>query len=692
MTDDDRRREPSVERRRSGSGPARALRLGAARGVRLPGAALRRRHRGRGPHRRDVPRRRVGGAEGDGADDDDGVADRRGPAQARRPLAQEGARRAQPPGRGRRGRRRTTTRGTPTSTRPSPTRCSAGSAPTTAPRSRCATSTACPSPRWPTTSAAPSTPPRPCSCGPAWPSAEPTKGATVADPLDALRQPDAPVAPNPAFAAQLRRRLTDLLDPTPPGGTMTITEPAVRTGLQLRPYLVVDGADAAIAFYADVFGARVVGDLIRGDDGRVGHCELDIAGNGLYLADAYPEYGIPAPDPAVGVSLHLEVADADATVDRAEAAGAHGAAAGRGPLLRLPLRHRPRPVRPPVADRRARHVAPERGRRASAGWPTTASPTRRSTSATEPPADPPTRTELAAANAVRTGRRLLHHRRPGPRPGGRVLRRPVRLGRPAERPGLPHRERLAPGRDRRLRHRARASRSSSGSTTSRRPPPGSASSAARSSTRRSTRPAATPAASTTRASRSSSGSPPPATDPGGTVDTDDQTAHVPLRRRDPPPRPVVGHRGARLHVGPDRRLRRDVRGRRSRRPDGDDGPPGRRLDVAGSGTPPARSSSSCCPAASTSSRRSTARSTASSSPPAPASSTRRASGTRPTSTNPATPSSSPQAQGTEHRAPLSPGLRHTARARICAMCRPGRSGTPVASRRGWRPSEPCDGG
>ncbi len=103
---------------------------------------------------------------------------------------------------------------------------------------------------------------------------------------------------------------------------MSITEPAVRTGLRLRPYLVVDGADAAVAFYAEVFGAQVVGDLIRGDDGRVGHCELDIAGNGLYLADAYPERGILAPDPAVGVALHLDVTDADATVARAEAGGA----------------------------------------------------------------------------------------------------------------------------------------------------------------------------------------------------------------------------------------------------------------------------------------------------------------------------------------------------------------------------------
>ncbi len=103
---------------------------------------------------------------------------------------------------------------------------------------------------------------------------------------------------------------------------MSITDPAVRTGLRLRPYLVVDGADAAIAFYADVFGARVVGDLFRGDDGRIGHCMLDIAGSELYLADAYPKLGIPAPDPAVGVALHLEVTDADVTVARAEAGGA----------------------------------------------------------------------------------------------------------------------------------------------------------------------------------------------------------------------------------------------------------------------------------------------------------------------------------------------------------------------------------
>jgi uncharacterized glyoxalase superfamily protein PhnB len=145
------------------------------------------------------------------------------------------------------------------------------------------------------------------------------------DPLDALRQPEAPVMPSRGFAAQLRRRLQDLLDPTPPGGTMTTTEPVLAAvGQRLRPYLMAGGAgaDAAIAFYADVLDARIVGDVIRGDDGRVGHCELDVQGSVMYLADAYPEYGMDPPDPAIGVSLHLEVPDVDDTVARAEAAGA----------------------------------------------------------------------------------------------------------------------------------------------------------------------------------------------------------------------------------------------------------------------------------------------------------------------------------------------------------------------------------
>ena len=220
----------------------------------------------------------------------------------------------------------------------------------------------------------------------------------MADPLDALRQPEAPVAPSSVFAAQLRRRITDLLAPDPGGASMTITEP--RTALTLRPYLIAGGAgaEAALAFYAEVFGARVVGDLIRGDDGRIGHCEMEIDGNGLYVADAYPEYGINAPDPAVGVALHLEVADADAIVARAEAAGStvlqpvedrfYGSRSGtiRDPFGQQWQIDQPGAVPVDVSQMEADGYAYETvdlGHRA--------------------PADPPTRTEIAAANASAPG-------------------------------------------------------------------------------------------------------------------------------------------------------------------------------------------------------------------------------------------------------------------------------------------------
>ena len=234
---------------------------------------------------------------------------------------------------------------------------------------------------------------------------------------------------------------------------MTITEPAARTGLRLRPYLVVDGADAAIAFYGEVFGARVVGDLIRGDDGRIGHSELEIDGGSFFLADAYPEYGIDAPDPAVGVALHLEVADADATVARASALGAtvlqpvddrfYGSRSG---TLRDPFGHQWQIDAPgtvsttqedrdrEMADGGYHYETVDLGERASS--------------------EPPTRTELAAARANAAGRRLLHGQRTRPRPSGGVLRGALRLGGAPERRGVPHRERLAPGWHRRLGHRA----------------------------------------------------------------------------------------------------------------------------------------------------------------------------------------------------------------------------------------------
>lgn len=78
----------------------------------------------------------------------------------------------------------------------------------------------------------------------------------MTDPMDALREPVRPVAPDPAFAARLRERVEELLlDPTKEA-TMTDTTTAVR----LRPgdlsYTSVwtPDADAAARFYAAVLG------------------------------------------------------------------------------------------------------------------------------------------------------------------------------------------------------------------------------------------------------------------------------------------------------------------------------------------------------------------------------------------------------------------------------------------------------
>ena len=90
----------------------------------------------------------------------------------------------------------------------------------------------------------------------------------------------------------------------------------------LVPYLIVRDARAAIAWYAEAFGAHTVGDPYLDGD-RIGHAELEVAGATLYLADAYPEYGLEGPgDGKPPVSLHLSVPDVDAVMDRAANAGA----------------------------------------------------------------------------------------------------------------------------------------------------------------------------------------------------------------------------------------------------------------------------------------------------------------------------------------------------------------------------------
>ena len=176
-----------------------------------------------------------------------------------------------------------------------------------------------------------------------------------ADPLDSLRQPIAPIAPDPDFAADLRRRLEVALDLTPEGAPMSTVSTTTSTGAVTAPaqpavsvYFCARDAAAAIDFYQEAFGA-VETLRMTADDGRIGHAELTIGGTTVMLSDEYPEIGVVSPESLGGtsVSLYLRVDDVDATYDRAVAAGAtserppsdqfHG---NRNATLRDPFGHR----------------------------------------------------------------------------------------------------------------------------------------------------------------------------------------------------------------------------------------------------------------------------------------------------------------------------------------------------------------
>lgn len=90
------------------------------------------------------------------------------------------------------------------------------------------------------------------------------------------------------------------------------------------PYLIVDGAAAAIAFYKSAFDAT---EVVRLADptGKVMHAELHIGASKIMLADEFPDMGYRGPLSLGGssTSLLLYVADVDALFARAVAAGAH---------------------------------------------------------------------------------------------------------------------------------------------------------------------------------------------------------------------------------------------------------------------------------------------------------------------------------------------------------------------------------
>jgi PhnB protein len=83
------------------------------------------------------------------------------------------------------------------------------------------------------------------------------------------------------------------------------------------------GAERAVAFYRDAFGAGEVS-RIPLPDGRLMSVQLRIGDGMLHLADEFPEMGVLAP-PSIGgtpVVLALDVADAEGVFAQAVTAGA----------------------------------------------------------------------------------------------------------------------------------------------------------------------------------------------------------------------------------------------------------------------------------------------------------------------------------------------------------------------------------
>ncbi len=91
------------------------------------------------------------------------------------------------------------------------------------------------------------------------------------------------------------------------------------------PYLMIDGAAAAIDFYVAAFGAEEQFRLAM-PDGTIGHAEVMVNGAPVYLADAPPDMPGDAANPrrlgGTSVILHQYVADVDAAVAKARKAGA----------------------------------------------------------------------------------------------------------------------------------------------------------------------------------------------------------------------------------------------------------------------------------------------------------------------------------------------------------------------------------
>jgi uncharacterized glyoxalase superfamily protein PhnB len=172
------------------------------------------------------------------------------------------------------------------------------------------------------------------------------------DPFDSLREPNIPLAPRPTFAAELRRRVSvalgaarDTPQETPMPEIREFTPARLHS---ITPYIATHDPAAAIAWYTDVFGARLLGDPIVMPDGTIGHAELRIGDSVIMLAGEFPDEDHRSPLTLGGssVALQVYVADSEATYALALERGATALRpisenyGSRGGTIRDPFGHR----------------------------------------------------------------------------------------------------------------------------------------------------------------------------------------------------------------------------------------------------------------------------------------------------------------------------------------------------------------
>ena len=101
------------------------------------------------------------------------------------------------------------------------------------------------------------------------------------------------------------------------------TQPIPEGYSTISPYLAVDDAAEAIAYYKKAFGAQ---ETVRMDapDGKIGHAELKIGDSHVMLSDPFPQASTKPPKELGGTSasIFMYVEDVDEVVQTAVDAGA----------------------------------------------------------------------------------------------------------------------------------------------------------------------------------------------------------------------------------------------------------------------------------------------------------------------------------------------------------------------------------